>query len=134
MSPLPQLTDVDEKEMLMDGFQRRLVLTIVLVSALFGAAAPGSSDADLAARIEGAKTREDHAALADFYEKEAASARAKAELHARMETSYRKLGGGAVEKLHLDRHCRSLAEAARRLAEENEAMAKAHRSIAESIR
>lgn len=89
---------------------------------------------DVTQMIESAATRADHAALTAYFEKEAADARAKAERHSRMEASYKKLSGAQVEKSHLDRHCRSLVKAAMQMAEDNEALAKAHRTIAENMK
>lgn len=112
-------------------------LAVAFLTAAAGAVATrGIADdaPDPAAMVEAAATRADHAALAAHFEKEAVIARAKAAQHSRMAASYEKLGGALVEKLHLDRHCRSLAKAARRTAEENDALAKAHRSIAESLK
>lgn len=113
---------------------RNILAATMLAGAVATAPSPGIAGdlADVVEMVESAQTRADHEALAMHFEQEAAAARAKAEQHARMAAGYKKLGGAQVEKLHLDRHCRSLAKAALRAAEENDALAKAHRSIARS--
>lgn len=110
------------------------VAVLVAVVSTFPTWAAAGDPPDVPKMIESAAARADHVALAAYFEKEAAEARAKAEQHSDMEASYKKLSAAQVEKQHLDRHCRSLVKAARRTAEENDALAKAHRTIAENMK
>lgn len=82
--------------------------------------------------IEEANTRADHEALADHYQQEADALMEKAETHEKMaekyaKTDYPKLGMEGEG----ERHCRSLARKYREAAEENLALAKMHRQLAE---
>ena len=105
-----------------------LVLLALPVSAAAGDAP------DIEAMIESAATKADHAAVAEYFERAAEEARADADRHSRMAARYQKLGGPQVEKWHLDRHCRGLVKSYRSAAEENEALATAHRTIADNMK
>lgn len=80
--------------------------------------------------IAGAKTAADHEAIAARYDDEAASARAKSEMHERMAVSYRNIGGRGIAKAHMDAHCESLAKIYEQAAKENAALADGHREMA----
>ena len=80
-------------------------------------------------KIETAKTRADHEALAAFYEQEAKTAQAKAEEHKEMSKSYSKIGH-LVEKHNILQHCDRLIKNYQDAAKENLALAKLQRELA----
>ena len=80
-------------------------------------------------KIETAKTRADHEALAAFYEQEAKTAQAKAEEHKEMAKSYSKIGH-LVEKHNILQHCDRLVKDYEAAAKENLALAKLQRELA----
>ena len=80
-------------------------------------------------KIESAKTRADHEALAAFYEQEAKTAQAKVEEHKQMAKAYGKIGH-LVEKHNMLQHCDRLVKKYKDVAKENLALAKLHRELA----
>jgi hypothetical protein len=84
---------------------------------------------DMEKMISAAKTAADHEAIAAQYEREAAAARGQAAEHRKMAESYRKVGGAVVAKLRLGDHCEKLAKSYDEAAQQNEALAKAHREM-----
>jgi hypothetical protein len=89
---------------------------------------------DMEKMISTAKTAADHEAIAARYESDATAARAEAAGHRKMAESYRKVGGAVIEKLHLDAHCEKLAKSYDETAQQNEALAKAHREMAKEAK
>jgi len=83
----------------------------------------------------GAKSPADHEALAAYYDKQAADARAKAELHRKMGEEYKKAPGPfGMTKTHFHEHCEALARNYTASAKEYAAMASAHREMAKSAK
>ena len=81
-------------------------------------------------KIETAKTRADHEALAAFYVQEANTAQAKAEEHKQMAEHYKKGIGYGNAKTTLIQHCDYIAHKYQETAKENQALAKLHRELA----
>ena len=80
----------------MRNFRLGMVALALVAGAAIFLAAPAvtlAQDADMAARIEAAKTPADHEALAAEYDKLAAQETAKASLHQKMEAGYIAMGG-----------------------------------------
>ncbi|MGH7819607.1 MAG: hypothetical protein ACREQ9_07535 [Candidatus Binatia bacterium] len=76
----------------------------------------------------------DHEAIAARYDADADEASASAAAHWKMGERYTKAGGAAVEKHHLDEHCRKLANAFDGAAKEYAALAAAHREMAQAAK
>ena len=81
----------------------------------------------MAAQISAAKTAKDHEALAAHYDAQAKEALAEAERHDKMGASYT---GHAREKLHLEDHCKAIANNYRETAKGLEALAAGERELA----
>jgi len=80
-----------------------------------------------------AKTPADHEAIASYYEKEAATAKDKAEEHHRLAEIYRNRSvspRGQVQPT-MANHCQQMAENFESIATENTALAKAHQQMAQ---
>jgi hypothetical protein len=108
------------------------VTSLLMVAvAILGAQAPAADVPDVGKMVAAAKTPADHRALAEHYEREAAAARASAEMHRKMAAEYRKAGGPAV-KAQLPEHCEGLVKVYESAAKDFEAMARAHREMAEA--
>jgi hypothetical protein len=118
-------------------------LLVVLV-AIIGAGGAQALDADdLPSAVENAKTAADHEAIAAFYEGEAKEARAQAEQHRAMGSTYKKhqqhsmpAGKGVPSTLNktMPPHCDQLTATYEAAAKEYEAMAAAHREEASAIK
>jgi hypothetical protein len=110
------------------------ILTVTVVALFSSASAVRSAESptggDLDTMIANAKTPTDHKKIATYYDAAAADARQRAQEHGEREKAYKNLGGGAVAKWQLDRHCASLAKSAEAEAQEYEALAKSHREMA----
>ena len=91
-------------------------------------------DADIDKMIANAKTAADHEAIAAAYEKQAEDAKSQAAMHAEMEKEYKKVGGALIAKQHVDMHCDSLTKLYTKIANENEALAKAHEAMAKDAK
>jgi hypothetical protein len=109
-----------------------LVLLAAIALPAIGAHAQQQAvtDGNLAQMIADAKTPADHEAIAEYYDKEAAADDAKAKLHHAVHHEY--------EKFHLKppemvEHCDELAESFQRAAEQDRALAAAHRAIAKKL-
>ena len=111
-----------------------MVLSLGAVLLLQPSGLPAGEKMDMEKMISSAKTAADHEALAAEYETEAAAAKAEAAEHRKMAESYKKLGGAALEKLHLDQHCERLAKSYENAAMEYEALAKAEREMAKAAK
>lgn len=109
---------------------RVLISGAVLLS--IGACAPaGKMTHDMDAMIQSATTKADHEALATHYEEEAKALQAKAAEHRAMAQAYSKGGGYLQTKSNLLQHCDVLASKYQEAADENLALAKQHRRLAE---
>jgi hypothetical protein len=110
-----------------------MVLSLGAVLLLPASGLPAGEKMDMEKMISSAKTGADHEALAAEYETEATAAKAQAAEHRKMAESYKKLGGAAIEKLHLDEHCERLAKSYDKAAMEY-ALAKAEREMAKAAK
>jgi hypothetical protein len=108
----------------------RIVAVVVAALSLVATGSFAAEDFDVDKAIATAKTPADHEAIAAYYDKEAAEAQAKADSHSKMGEDYKKLGGAATEKVHLELHCDRLAKSYARAAKEAKALAAAHRAMA----
>jgi hypothetical protein len=112
-------------------------LLAIVVAA--GTLAPASmisagEEADLDKMISSAKIPADHQAIATEYERQAAAAKAEAAMHVEMGESYKKVGGALIGKQHLETHCDNLANLYKKIAKEDEALAKAHEETAKGAK
>jgi hypothetical protein len=112
------------------------LLAIVLAAGMLAPASTISAgeEADLEKMISSAKTAADHEAIATEYERQAAAAKEEAAMHVEMGVAYKKVGGALIAKQHLDTHCDNLADLYRKIAKEDEALAKAHEVMAKEAK
>jgi hypothetical protein len=108
----------------------------VLVAALYvptqHASAQPAKKFDLEKAIAKAKTPADHEAIAAYYDKESAAAKAKAEQHRKLAQTYHTSGmPGRGTQFPLENHCQQLAQTYESAAAENAALAAAHRQMAQ---
>jgi hypothetical protein len=81
--------------------------------------------------IETAQTKEEHEALAKYYDEEAATARSIAKRHERMAGSYLRWRGSTKRnKPNYISHCKGIAAKQNEIAQEFEELAKMHRDDA----
>jgi len=128
---------------------RRWVFLAVAASVLLAAAAAVLAGESLPSgltreALETANTPEQHQAIADAYVQEASEAHAAASAHRNMAnpprqyTSTQRPGAPDrrvnTEPAYLAYHCRALAESLERAAQEADALAQAHRMMAERAR
>jgi len=118
---------------------RRLLVSGLALMLLMAVAVPsqfarGADDTDIEKMIATAKTPADHEAIATYYDKQAADAKAKAELHRKMGEDYKKEPGGVSSKTHFHQHCESLAKSYASAAKDYSAMAAAHRGMAKKAK
>ena len=111
---------------------RRAASAVLLAGmALSGCAAvvppPGPS---LAQRIEAARTRADHEALAAYFKGEAQAARAKAAEHREMLQAYQRQVAGGRGNANMATHCNSLIQGYEGMAADYDRMADGHRQMA----
>lgn len=106
-------------------------LAMMLALAPFQARA--GSEMSIDEQIATAKTAADHEAIAAYFDKQAAAAKAEAKAHSTMAEAYKKVGGAAIGKLHLDQHCDKIEASYEAVARENEDLAKAHRAMAKEL-
>ena len=85
---------------------------------------------DLEKAVTGAKTPADHEAIASYYDREGATAKAKAKEHRKLAESYRNLAV-AGRQFHMEDHCQRLAQYYESAAAENAELAEAHRQMAQ---
>ena len=116
---------------------RRLAILGAAFAFALGLGMPATpvraGDTDIIEQLKAPKP--DHEAIASFYEKEAADAKAKANLHRNMASTYstgtsigKSLGGP------LSKHCTDLAKDFDAAATQYTDMAKAHREMAKSAK
>jgi hypothetical protein len=110
---------------------QRIVSLVLLGIALAGCAAdPKAPSPELQQRIEAARTRGDHEALATHFEREAAAARALAANHRKMGTSYQGMIAGGRGAASMPVHCNAIVVKHEGIAADYDAMAAAHRQMA----
>jgi hypothetical protein len=111
-----------------------LGFSFLAVAALPGAVARAGDD--MATMVENAKTAADHEAIAAQYEKQAADAKKQAELHRKMEKAYATgtYAGGKVSPTPLPQHCAALAKHYDSIAQDDAALAAAHRAMAKAAK
>ena len=110
--------------------RRTMLLTaglLLLAAAAMPAIRAGAqstvvTDDNLEQSIQNAKTPADHEAIAAYYEKEAASAEAKAALHRKAESNYKPVGMAQM--------CKSIAAYWDKIAKEAKQLAEAHLAMA----
>ncbi len=104
---------------------------VALVAALYlptqRAGAEAAETFDLEQAITGAKTPADHEVIASHYDREAATAKAKAEEHRKLVEAYRNIGRG---RFPMEGHGQRLAQNYESVTAENAALAEAHREMA----
>lgn len=112
------------------SMSRLMLSTFVLSLALAGcASAPSGPSADLLQRIESPRTRADHDALAAYYDREAAVARAMASTHRKMATSYQGNFSGERGGASMPAHCNAIVRSEEAIAIALDAMAAGHRQM-----
>ena len=117
----------------MQGITVRLTLAMLaLVAALLlptpRAGVAEAQQFDLEKAVTGAKTPADHEAIASYYDREGATAQAKATEHRKMEEAYRNLAGKGQFKM--EEHCQRLVQHCESIATDNAALAAAHQQMA----
>src|SRR5712691_1049177 len=110
----------------MQGITVRLTLAMLaLVAALLlptpRAGVAEAQQFDLEKAVTGAKTPADHEAIASYYDREGATAQAKATEHRKME------GKGQFK---MEEHCQRLVQHCESIATDNAALAAAHQQMA----
>ena len=108
-------------------------LATILISGFAAPLVAKDADDD-GGKAVAAETEIDHEAIAADYENEAQRAKANGYKHRKMGDSYAKMGGAAVVKHGIDKHCYKLADAYEATAKESENLAKAHREMAKSAK
>lgn len=117
------------------GSFRRIAALLLLSAVLAGCASgPNEPSPDLLQKIESARTRSDHEALATYYTKQAAAARALAAEHRKMAQSYQGMFAGGRGGASLPAHCNAIVRSQEGIAAEYEGMAAGHRQIAEQAK
>jgi hypothetical protein len=86
---------------------------------------------DLEKAVAGAKTPADHEAIASYYDRESATAKAKAEEHRKLAESYRTLSISGRGQFPMENHCRQLVRNYESVAADNAVLAEAHRQMAQ---
>jgi len=116
--------------------RRRIAAALLLAGiALSGCAGLATAPSPaLQQQIEAARTRADHEALVKHYAGQAAAARAKVAEHRRMATSYQGMIGGGRGGGSMPAHCNAIASSYEGIATQLDAMAAAHRQMAEQAR
>ena len=110
---------------------RRIVSALLLSLVLAGCASgPNAPSPDLLQRIEAARTRGDHEALATHFDREATAARAMAANHGKMAKSYQGNLAGGRGGASMQAHCNAIVRSQEGIAAEYEGMAAAHRQFA----
>ena len=122
----------------------RGLMAAMRAAALFAAVAlpagyvRAADDADIMERVQSAKNPADHEGIAQFYEKQAADATAKAAEHRKMGQAYKGLSGTATGKGYatsaMPQHCEALAKDFDSEAKNFQAMAEAHRQLAKTAK
>ena len=85
---------------------------------------------DIAIMIARARTPADHAALASYFEVEAAENRGKADFHARLAKTYNQSHPG----WQLGMHCEDMSQYFNKIADQDSDLAAEHRHLAKEVR
>lgn len=104
-----------------------LLIGVVLAGCASGLSGPSS---EMVQRIESARTRGDHEALAATYVQDAATARAKAVEHRKMAKSYQGMTTSGKGGAAMPAHCNSLVNLYESAATEYDGLAEGHRQMA----
>jgi hypothetical protein len=119
-------------------FSRRIASTLLLSLATAGfAAAQTAISPDLSQRIESARTRSDHEALAAHFSREASASRANAGEHRKMASDFLKYQALAAAKwpdYTMPAHCDSIVRHQEAKAAEFDGRAATHRQLAAQAR
>lgn len=113
----------------------RRVASLLLVGVVMAgcAAGPKSPSPELQQQIESAKTRSEHVALAAFYDREAAGARASAALHRRMAKSYESMSPPGRGGASMRAHCNTIVNMFDGIAAEYDGLASDHRRLGDQV-
>ena len=107
------------------------VALLAAVATLGGCAAEGpTKPAGLEQKIENARSRADHEAIASQYEQQAGVDKTAAEKHQGYAKSYRQAWANRGGQANMASHCENLAKTYQQAADENLALAKLHRQLA----
>lgn len=111
--------------------QRRIASMLMLGAVLAGCASgPDSPSPELRRRLEAARTRGDHEALAVYYEREGAAARVVAVRHRKMAALYQGMFVNEPGGVSMAAHCNAIARSQESIAAEFEGMAEGHQAVA----
>jgi hypothetical protein len=114
-------------------------MCVILVMLAFVTALPlptqrgsaaGAAPFNIGKAVTGAKSPADHEAIASYYDRESATAKAKAEEHRKMALTYRHLSIPGRVQFPMENHCQQLAQYYEKIATEDAALAAAHRQMA----
>ena len=89
---------------------------------------------DIDKMVAAAKTAKEQEAIAAYYDKQAAEARAKMADLKKLLDAYKKKGGVYVERSHFDQNCEVLTNMYESIASNYTAMAQAHRELAKEAK
>lgn len=115
----------------MRGMTVRVTLAMLALVAAFHLPtqrAGAQEKFDLEKAITGAKTPADHEAIASYYDKESATAKAKAGEHLKLMEAYRNIAGKG--QFMMPEHCQKLAQNYESIASEYTSLAGGHRQMA----
>ncbi|MCW5659975.1 MAG: hypothetical protein KIT60_19925 [Burkholderiaceae bacterium] len=114
---------------------RRIASLLLLGAVLAGCSTgPTSPSPELVQKIESARTRDDHFALATHFDQQAAAARAMAVEHNKMAKSYQAMRVDPRAVGRMPEHCAAIARTQEGIAMEYDAVASVHRQMAEQAR
>jgi hypothetical protein len=108
-------------------FASLMLLSLALVGC---AANPTAPPPELVQRIESARTRGDHEALAKHFEQQAAAARLLGAEHRKMAKSYQASAIDPRGSGRMPTHCDTIARSQESIAAEYDGMAEGHRQMA----
>lgn len=105
---------------------------LVLVGVLaIARSASAQNQSDIATMVANAKVPSDHEAIAQYYDREGAQAKAEAETHRKLVETYKKFEvQGATEWKNMAHHCEEMARHYEAVAKDDAALAAAHRAEA----
>lgn len=108
-----------------------LLLSLVLVGCASGPIVPSP---EVLQKIESARTRDDHLALATYFDQQATTARTVAVEHHKMAKTYQEMRVDPRAVGRMPAHCAAIARTQEGIAMEFDAMASVHRQMAEQAR
>jgi len=126
----------------MRGITVRVMLAILALVAVLHlptqrAGVAEAEKFDVEKAVTGAKTPADHEAIASHYDREVATAQARAEKHRKLAEAYRNITGKGQfynitgkGRFQMEDHCRQLVQHYERVVAANAALAEAHRQMA----